>query len=510
MRAVARINPYFFAILSFYLVLVISSHLIGFSRLSSIQDGWAEMTIITAFSFLLILFSKVSEDSRSSKVACTIVLSLNILELLNNINPVFIWPQLLDKSSIATSVLLILCASEQYFARYKDSRPALFLIDVFLYSASGLAIMAHLVNPTLLYTIPTFETLSWNTALFFMIISSINLSYYFLNSIRKMSNHRAYDFSSKAVGFTYRYGIAVPILLLILLTVLEFIWHDQRALFGGFLSILIVIAPLSTIYALKKEIQVWLKQEQEAQEKIKEQNARLNHKNKLLRSEAELRQQAAQITSHNLRGTALAVRNVIDLLEQEELKPEELKEFRSLIKQRAEENVQILDDLGDFYNKINQEDSLLEKCVWQLEIARVFKQCEFESQKKGKLEIETSLPSVMYPKLYFTSLIYNIISNAFKYRSLERQLHLKVRSYLQDNFLVFEFEDNGVGIDVKKFKNKLFKYGNTFHGEQSSRGLGLFMTKAQLARYGHEIEMHSKLDHGSILKVKFAKQPQMK
>ena len=63
--------------------------------------------------------------------------------------------------------------------------------------------------------------------------------------------------------------------------------------------------------------------------------------------------------------------------------------------------------------------------------------------------------------------------------------------------------DNGVGIDLEKYGDKLFGMYKTFHQNEDAQGLGLFMTKNQIEDMGDQISVDSKKDEGTIFRVHF-------
>jgi PAS domain S-box-containing protein len=109
---------------------------------------------------------------------------------------------------------------------------------------------------------------------------------------------------------------------------------------------------------------------------------------------------------------------------------------------------------------------------------------------------------------YLESVIYNLISNGIKYRSEKRNSKIILQSIHTSDELKILVADNGIGIDVDKFKNKLFEMYQTFHGTDrvDSRGIGLYITKTQMEALGGTIEIESKLDEGTTFILTFKKQ----
>ena len=117
----------------------------------------------------------------------------------------------------------------------------------------------------------------------------------------------------------------------------------------------------------------------------------------------------------------------------------------------------------------------------------------------------SAAPYAIFPKLYLESVLFNLISNAIKYSSTQRKPEIKLSSYIKDNWLHVEVSDNGLGIDLVKYGNKLFRLRKTFHNHPNAKGLGLFMTKNQIEAMGGSISVHSTIDEGTTFILKLNK-----
>ena len=85
----------------------------------------------------------------------------------------------------------------------------------------------------------------------------------------------------------------------------------------------------------------------------------------------------------------------------------------------------------------------------------------------------------------------NLLTNAVKYSSKERQLHIKIRvSETEDKKILFAVEDNGIGIPqefLEKIFNKFIRVTVSEEGEVTGTGLGLSICRGI-------IENHRKKD----------------
>ncbi|WP_295334866.1 PAS domain-containing sensor histidine kinase [Flavobacterium sp.] len=116
-------------------------------------------------------------------------------------------------------------------------------------------------------------------------------------------------------------------------------------------------------------------------------------------------------------------------------------------------------------------------------------------------------PRLYYPVNYMRSILHNLISNALKYSSPYRRPIIKITSESTKEFTVISISDNGLGIDLKKHSENLFKIRKVFHSHPAAKGFGLFITKSQVTALGGKIWVESEPDVGSTFFVEFINQP---
>jgi PAS domain S-box-containing protein len=112
---------------------------------------------------------------------------------------------------------------------------------------------------------------------------------------------------------------------------------------------------------------------------------------------------------------------------------------------------------------------------------------------------------IMYPQKYVQSYFHNLLNNAIKYRSRERNLRIHVSTYEEDGEVVLKVTDNGSGIDMSRNGTKLFGLRKTFHGNEDAKGFGLFITKTQVEAMGGTISAESIPGSGSSFYIRFGK-----
>lgn len=117
---------------------------------------------------------------------------------------------------------------------------------------------------------------------------------------------------------------------------------------------------------------------------------------------------------------------------------------------------------------------------------------------------ENNVPAdifVYYNEAYLESILLNFLSNAIKYRNHERQAFVKANAYYEQENLILEIEDNGVGIDLDKYGDKIFGMYKTFHGNEDAKGIGLFIAKNQIEAMGGRVDVESQVGIGTKFKI---------
>lgn len=223
-----------------------------------------------------------------------------------------------------------------------------------------------------------------------------------------------------------------------------------------------------------------------------------------LSSQKSQLQEFNQIVSHNLRSPISSLNTLIQFFEKSEDENEK-KEILGNIKQVSTSLNSLLEELVDTVkiisnNNIEYEEVSVEETVKKTTglLEGLIKQLDAE------IKLDTNdWKTLNFPKLYFESVILNLLSNALKYNSPKRKLKITIATKIERNTKVLYISDNGLGINLKRYKDKVFKLHKTFHRERPGKGLGLFMTKNQVEATGGKISIESEEDKGTTFTIKF-------
>ncbi|MBW3130405.1 PAS domain-containing sensor histidine kinase [Hymenobacter profundi] len=124
-----------------------------------------------------------------------------------------------------------------------------------------------------------------------------------------------------------------------------------------------------------------------------------------------------------------------------------------------------------------------------------------------QLEVEiTDCPAVLFSEKNLRSVVYNLLSNALKYRAPDRVPHVRIWCQTTDDFLILSVQDNGLGLNLATHQHKLFAMFERFHTHVEGSGIGLYMVKKIMENAGGRIEVQSEVGVGSLFSAYFRRQ----
>ncbi len=110
--------------------------------------------------------------------------------------------------------------------------------------------------------------------------------------------------------------------------------------------------------------------------------------------------------------------------------------------------------------------------------------------------IDWKVEKLFYPHKHIRSILYNLISNALKYRSPDRDLIIRISTCMYDYRVELSVSDNGLGLD-QKYVPKLFTMFKRFHDHVEGSGIGLYTVKRIIENNGGTIRVESNLETGT-------------
>lgn len=212
----------------------------------------------------------------------------------------------------------------------------------------------------------------------------------------------------------------------------------------------------------------------------------------------------AYIVSHNLRSHTSNLQLIVNLLDSLE-DPQEKIELLANIKEVSNSLNKTIDHLNEVAtiqtnNKQEKKEVDFQKAfnLVTLSIKKII-----ENQKANITVDFTQLASINYISAYFESILLNLITNSIKYKHPDRTPVIHIRTFMQNNKAFMEVSDNGAGIDLELYGKQIFGMYKTFHNNNESEGIGLFLTKNQIESLGGKISVESVVGEGTKFTVEF-------
>lgn len=282
---------------------------------------------------------------------------------------------------------------------------------------------------------------------------------------------------------------------------LDFYVHNKS---GFQIPVQITLSPLETPEGLLVSIAIrditTLKQ---AAHRIMETNKSLKESAKRLKAQNRQLAEFNHITSHNLRSPVSNLSALLHLYntENDEGMKEELIDKIETVTNHL---TWTLDTLVESLMIKNAEQIPVEKISFEDTLSKTKEMLAAQILKSGaNITYDfTDAPFAMYNKVYLESIFLNMVSNSLKYSSVNRTPEIFIHSKLENGKTVLEFKDNGLGINLKKNGHKLFGFNKVFHRNKDAKGVGLFLTKAQVDAMGGSIWAESEEDIGTSFFIK--------
>jgi signal transduction histidine kinase len=122
-------------------------------------------------------------------------------------------------------------------------------------------------------------------------------------------------------------------------------------------------------------------------------------------------------------------------------------------------------------------------------------------QTGGVLEVDAdACPVVAIPAKSLRSILYNLLTNALKYRHPDRPPHVRLTCRTQAGYWCLSVEDNGLGLTADQ-QAELFALFRRFHDHVDGSGLGLYTVKKTAENLGGRVEVQSEPGVGSTFRV---------
>lgn len=241
-------------------------------------------------------------------------------------------------------------------------------------------------------------------------------------------------------------------------------------------------------------------------EKLKETNIKLAEKIKEAEQANMAKSEFLANMSHELRTPLNAIIGFADLLLMDNNLSEDVKEQLGYIAKSGKHLLSLINDILDL-SKV--EAGKIEPLLEDLEIRDLteetfvfFKEKALRHKINTEIKIETDIQKIKADRRMLKQVLFNLLSNAFKFTKDGGSIGIVVKDYMENGklFILFEVYDTGIGIPENK-QNLLFQpfvqIENILTKTTGGTGLGLALCKKFVELHNGKIWLESKENVGS-------------
>lgn len=232
--------------------------------------------------------------------------------------------------------------------------------------------------------------------------------------------------------------------------------------------------------------------------KVRQTNHRLRLRNKQL-------EEFNYLVSHNLRAPVTSMSVVVDMIKSEK-EQDKIQELLPKLHQISNSITTLTEDITEYVTILDSDKIDLQKINIHEKIESVrqeFTETLFHDSDFRIIYKLEAWNTVVFSKFYLRSIFENLISNAIKYRREGVASYIMFESAFEGDKKILYVRDNGIGIDLQRHGDSIFKLYKRFHRNISGKGMGLFLVKSQLESLDATICVESQPKIGTTFKIEF-------
>ncbi|MFD1163052.1 sensor histidine kinase [Hwangdonia seohaensis] len=210
----------------------------------------------------------------------------------------------------------------------------------------------------------------------------------------------------------------------------------------------------------------------------------------------------AHIVTHNLKQHAGNFESLLEFYEEAKSENEK-QELIDYLKSLSSSLTKTISNLNEIVSIQNNKNNKIEKLYLAEEVNKMMDVLNIAITENNAKIVNNIDPKlyIFYSPTYLESIIQNLFTNAIKYRHPDRAPEVTLKTILTKETIKVILTDNGIGIDLEKFGDSVFGLYKTFHNNQDSEGVGLYLIKNQIEAYGGEITLDSKVNVGTTFTI---------
>lgn len=225
-----------------------------------------------------------------------------------------------------------------------------------------------------------------------------------------------------------------------------------------------------------------------------------------LRRLEQLRKEFVANVSHELKTPLTSIIGYIDTIIDNDIKDDTtIKRFLSIIKDEADRLYLLIKDLLDLSKlEAKRGEVILQPGDLNKIVKKIYLMLQEQAESKDidlKLDIKEKLPFVYLIPEQIEQVLINLVDNGIKYTEPGGRVIL--RAYEENNRVVVEVEDNGIGIpeeDQGRIFERFYRVDKARSRSMGGTGIGLSIVKHIIKNHDSEIKVESEPGKGSLFR----------
>ena len=214
--------------------------------------------------------------------------------------------------------------------------------------------------------------------------------------------------------------------------------------------------------------------------------------------------------SHELRTPLTLIASPVENILRNETLSESAKDQLTVVQRNTDRMLRLINQILDFRKIQNNKMTLLIEDIdtgsFVNEICKSFSKLAEERKIKFIVSDESNNATLWVDKDKFEKIVFNLLSNAFKFTSTGKSIEVKVVE--EKDTVNIIIRDSGIGMNKDRLKllyKRFESLTNSSSSFQPGTGIGLSLTKELVELHHARIEVQSETGKGSEFKVLFLK-----
>jgi len=219
-------------------------------------------------------------------------------------------------------------------------------------------------------------------------------------------------------------------------------------------------------------------------------------------------EQFSYVVSHNMRAPLANIKGFVSLYDKSRPGTEQNAQIVGYVETASNHLDDILSDLNFILR--NRERALENKLElnFQTVVKEISQSLHTEIEAtKATVTVDAHMEASIFTiKSALINILYNLVQNSLKYRKNFEDPKVHIGFDHSDNHTYcIKIADNGIGIDLTKHKDRVFKLYSRLNRNVDGKGIGLYLVKTQVEVLGGTIEIHSEPNKGTVFTIRLPK-----